>query len=91
LTGYLESLLRARLPADVQILTPSDPQQRGCQLSLRLQRNSQQARAVFESLAAAGFTGDWREPDVIRVAPIPLYNTFVEVWEFVAALARFLR
>ncbi|MGH8186950.1 MAG: kynureninase, partial [Steroidobacteraceae bacterium] len=68
LTGYLESLLRARLSADVKILTPADPQQRGCQLSLRLQRNSQQARAVFEALAAAGFTGDWREPDVIRAA-----------------------
>lgn len=91
LTGYLESLLRARLAADVKVLTPSDPQQRGCQLSLRLQRNSQQARTVFEALAAAGFTGDWREPDVIRVAPIPLYNTFVEAWEFVAALERFLR
>jgi kynureninase len=91
LTGYLESLLRARLAADVKILTPADPQQRGCQLSLRLQRNSQQARAVFEALAAAGFTGDWREPDVIRVAPIPLYNTFAEAWEFVSALERFLR
>lgn len=91
LTGYLESLLRARLAADVKVLTPSDPQQRGCQLSLRLQRDPQQARTVFEALAAAGFTGDWREPDVIRVAPIPLYNTFVEAWEFVAALERFLR
>jgi kynureninase len=91
LTGYLESLLRARLAQDLTILTPSDPQARGCQLSLRLRRTPSQARDVFRALAAAGFTGDWREPDVIRVAPVPLYNRFVEVWEFVAALERFLR
>jgi kynureninase len=60
-------------------------------LSLRLRRSSAEARKVFDALAAAGFTGDWREPDVIRVAPVPLYNTFAEVWEFVAALGRLLR
>jgi kynureninase len=91
LTGYLEQLLRAQLADSLTILTPADPQARGCQLSLRLRRTSAQARAVFDALATAGFTGDWREPDVIRVAPVPLYNTFVEVWEFVAALGRLLR
>jgi kynureninase len=91
LTGYLESLLRAQLADSVTILTPADPEARGCQLSLRLKRTSAEAHKVFDALAAAGFTGDWREPDVIRVAPVPLYNTFVEVWEFVAALGRFLR
>jgi kynureninase len=91
LTGYLESLLRAQLADSVKILTPADPEARGCQLSLRLRRTSTQAREVFNALAAAGFTGDWREPDVIRVAPVPLYNSFTEVWEFVAALERTLR
>jgi len=91
LTGYLESLLRAQFADSLTILTPSDPEARGCQLSLRLRRSSREARKVFDALAAAGFTGDWREPDVIRVAPVPLYNTFAEVWEFVAALGRFLR
>ncbi|MGH8236329.1 MAG: kynureninase [Steroidobacteraceae bacterium] len=91
LTGYLESLLRAQLANSVTILTPADPEARGCQLSLRLKRTSAEAHKVFDALAAAGFTGDWREPDVIRVAPVPLYNTFVEVWEFVAALGRLLR
>lgn len=91
LTGYLESLLRAQLADSVTILTPADPEQRGCQLSLRLRRSSADAHKVFDALAAAGFTGDWREPDVIRVAPVPLYNTFAEVWEFVSALGRFLR
>lgn len=91
LTGYLESLLRAQLADSLTILTPADPEARGCQLSLRLRRSSTEARKVFNALAAAGFTGDWREPDVIRVAPVPLYNTFAEAWEFAAALGRFLR
>jgi kynureninase len=91
LTGYLESLLRAQLSDSVTILTPADPEARGCQLSLRQRRSSADAHKVFDALAAAGFTGDWREPDVIRVAPVPLYNTFAEVWAFVSALGRFLR
>jgi kynureninase len=91
LTGDLESLLRAQLAGSLTILTPTDPAARGCQLSLRLRRSPAEARKVFDALAAAGFTGDWREPDVIRIAPVPLYNTFTEVWEFVAALRRFLR
>jgi kynureninase len=91
LTGYLESLLQAQLADSVTILTPADPEARGCQLSLRLRRTSAEAHAVFDGLAAAGFTGDWREPNVIRVAPVPLYNTFAEVWDFVAALGRLLR
>jgi kynureninase len=91
LTGYLESLLRAQLADAATILTPSDPEARGCQLSLRLRRSPAEAHKVFDALAAAGFTGDWREPDVIRVAPVPLYNTFVEVWEFAATLGRLLR
>jgi kynureninase len=91
LTGYLEWLLRAQLADAATILTPSDPEARGCQLSLRLRRSPAEAHKVFDALAAAGFTGDWREPDVIRVAPAPLYNTFVEVWEFAATLGRLLR
>jgi kynureninase len=91
LTGYLESLIRAQLSDSLTILTPSDPEARGCQLSLRLRRSAAEAHKVFDTLAAAGFTGDWREPDVIRVAPIPLYNTFAEAWDFNAALGRALR
>jgi kynureninase len=91
LTGYLESLLRAQLADSLTILTPADPEARGCQLSLRLRRTPAEAHKVFDALADAGITGDWREPDVIRVAPVPLYNTFVEAWEFVAALGRLLR
>jgi kynureninase len=85
LTGYFESLLR-ELQDSVTILTPAEPAARGAQLSLRLNRSPAQARLIHTALTQRGFICDWREPDVIRAAPVPLYNTFVEVWEFVAAL-----
>jgi kynureninase len=91
LTAYLESLLRAQLADSLTILTPTDPEARGCQLSLRLKRSASEAHKVFAALEAGGFIGDWREPDVIRAAPVPLYNTFADAWEFAAALGRALR
>jgi len=90
LTGYLESLLDARLRNSLTILTPHDPAARGCQLSLRLHRAPAAARDVHSALTREGYICDWREPDVIRAAPVPLYNSFVEVWEFVAALQQAL-
>ncbi len=89
LTGYLEFLL-LRLGDSLSILTPPQPQARGCQLSIRLHRTADQARAVFEALTRRGFIGDWRAPDVIRVAPVPMYNTFAEAWDFAAALEQCL-
>ena len=83
LTGYLDFLL-ASLP--VESLTPEDPRSRGCQLSLRMGRNAAHGRAVFEHLQQAGMVCDWREPDVIRAAPVPLYNSFEDVFRFAAAL-----
>ena len=91
LTGYLQSLLQARLPTALTIITPNDPEARGCQLSLRLHRSPADARAVFDSLAKQGVVCDWREPDIIRVAPVPLYNSFVDVWQFTQALEQALR
>jgi kynureninase len=85
LTAYLEWLLQRELPEAIEILTPADPQRRGCQLSLRV-KSSSSGRAVFEKLEASGVTGDWREPDVIRVAPVPLYNRYEEVHRFVEIL-----
>ena len=83
LTGHLEELLDA-LPTDrIEIITPRDPAQRGCQLSLRVRDAD---KSLFERITAAGVIADWREPDVIRVAPTPLYNTFAEVQQFVAVL-----
>ncbi len=89
LTGYLEWRLRRDLGDSVEILTPADPGRRGCQLSLRV-KSSGSGRAVFDKLEASGVTCDWREPDVIRVAPVPLYNRYEEVHRFVEILRRSL-
>ena len=88
LTGYLAFLLDS-LP--VEILTPAGVSARGCQLSLRLGSEAAPARSVFERLQHAGMVCDWREPDVMRVAPVPLYNSFEEVFRFAAALETTLR
>ncbi len=88
LTGFLAFLLDS-LP--LEILTPAGVSSRGCQLSLRLGRDAAQGRSVFERLQAAGMVCDWREPDVIRVAPVPLYNSFEDVFRFAMALQTILR
>ena len=89
LTGYLEWLLRRDVGEAVEILTPADPNRRGCQLSMRVRANVP-GKTVFEGLEASGVTCDWREPDVIRVAPVPLYNRYDDVWRFVEILRRAL-
>lgn len=77
LTGYLEFLLKGM--QGVSIMTPLSEAERGCQLSIKAAQNG---RKVFEALQAAGVICDWREPDCIRVAPVPLYNTFTDVYRF---------
>jgi kynureninase len=81
LTGYLEFLLKSigNHQEKFQIITPEDKNQRGCQLSLLMKKNG---KIVFDKITKAGVIADWREPDVIRVAPVPLYNTFEEVFSF---------
>jgi kynureninase len=91
LTGYMQHLIEQRLPEQVQIITPGAAQQRGCQLSLRIARPTDQAKRCHEALSAAGVIGDWREPDVLRLAPIPLYNSFNDVFDAVDVLARALQ
>lgn len=86
LTGYLEFLLQALLADHIAIITPCDPAQRGCQLSLKVKTRQIEGRILFERLAAAGVSCDWREPNVIRVAPVPLYNRFEDVYRFVEIL-----
>ncbi|WP_159015755.1 kynureninase [Cognatiluteimonas profundi] len=86
LTGYLEALIHERLEATLQILTPRDPAQRGAQLSLRVTGGREQGLHLFEFLANAGVVGDWREPDVIRISPAPLYNSHVDILRFVRAV-----
>ena len=82
LTGYLEALIREQLSDVLQIVTPREPARRGCQLSLRVVGGRERGRALFEHLAARGVLGDWREPDVIRISPAPLYNTHADVLRF---------
>ncbi len=82
LTGYLESLVQQRLDGVFEILTPAESERRGCQLSLRVHGGRDAGRKLFKRLLRAGVVSDWREPDVIRVTPVPIYNSFRDCREF---------
>lgn len=85
LTGYLEFVVQqAGLP--ITLMTPANSAERGCQLSLLIESDG---KAVFTYLTERGIIGDWREPNCIRLAPAPLYNTFTEVWHVGEALRLF--
>jgi kynureninase len=91
LTSYLEFLIQQRnLSSDkkVEIITPANQEERGAQLSLRA--GGTEGKRVFDQLIAAGVIADWRYPDVIRVAPAPLYNSFQDVYRFAELLFLFL-
>ena len=88
LTGYLETQVRARLPHVLHIVTPTETQRRGCQLSLRVAGGREQGRSLFEYLQSVGVLGDWREPDVIRISPTPMYNRYRDVLRFVEEVER---
>ncbi len=83
LTGYLRFLLQRSSSDRFKIITPSDPDARGCQLSILVHDKPKQ---LHESLLAEGAVCDFREPNIIRAAPVPLYNTFHEVWRFALIL-----
>jgi kynureninase len=89
LTGFMAELLRPLAPR-VTIITPGASAARGCQLSLRVAGGVDPGRRVFEGLRAGGVVCDWRAPDIIRVAPVPLYNCFEDVQRFAARLAAVL-
>ena len=84
LTGYLEFLIEQIGSTKFSLITPTDPNARGAQLSIQAHEHPKQ---LHEELIAAGVKCDFREPNVIRVAPTPLYNTFHEVWRFAQILA----
>lgn len=86
LGDYLEFLLRRHFQGRIGSITPAD--QRGCQLSLVVLDERLDARALFRRLEEHNVFADWREPNVIRVAPAPLYNSFGDVFEFVQRLRR---
>lgn len=90
LTGYLEYLLNNIIQEHnkplFQIITPHHPEERGCQLSLQFRIKGKE---LFQYLTEKGIIADWREPDVIRVAPVPLYNSFKDVFVFASHVAAF--
>ena len=86
LTAYFDALVREQLGDVLHVVTPNDPARRGCQLSLRVKGPREAGRSLFEFLATRGIVTDWREPDVIRAAPTPLYNRHIDCLRFVLAV-----
>ncbi len=91
LTGYLEFIVdavRNNTGVNLQILTPSNPNERGCQLSIVVPGATKQ---LVKDLAERGIIVDWREPNVIRMAPVPLYNSFKDIFTFGEVFTEFLK
>jgi kynureninase len=88
LTGYFEFLIHELNNDNIKIITPSNPLERGCQLSIQVKSAD---KSLHSKLTEAGVITDWREPDVIRCAPVPLYNSFVDVYKLVERLKATLK
>jgi kynureninase len=91
LTAYASRLLRERARNEIHIITPDAPEDRGCQLSLRVNGGPRRGRRIFDALGDHGIVCDWREPDIIRIAPAPLYNRFLDLFELVEELSAALQ
>lgn len=87
LTGYFEFLLKQLGEDVIRIITPSNPEERGCQLSIQVLNAD---KSLHDKLTEVGVISDWREPDVIRCAPVPLYNSFEDVFRMVEKLKEIL-
>lgn len=87
LTAYFEYLLKDIEGDQIEIITPQSPAERGCQLSIKVKNADKE---LFDQLMAAGVVSDWRDPNVIRVAPAPLYNSYSDVYEMVQRLKKLL-
>ncbi len=89
LTGYLWFLLQeinaAATKKIIEFITPLNEADRGCQVSMLM---LERGKEIYDALIKEGFIVDWREPNVIRLAPVPLYNTFEEVWRFAELLSK---
>ncbi|HLV15230.1 MAG TPA: kynureninase [Xanthomarina sp.] len=88
LTGYFEFLINEINNPKIKIITPSNPKERGCQLSIQLKDAD---KSLHKKLLEANIITDWREPDVIRCAPVPLYNSFEDVYRMVEKLKELLK
>ena len=96
LTGYAEFMLKQLLKEfdSIAIITPTNPEERGCQLSIQIKEHG---KAVFDYLNDHGVIADWREPNqeneqagVIRIAPVPLYNRYIDIFKFVSLFRKAL-
>ena len=87
LTGYLEYLILQMNNKNIDIITPKDPNQRGCQLSIKLNNSK---KSLHENLRLNNVITDWRDPNVIRCAPVPFYNSYQDVYNFVKILKKLL-
>ena len=87
LSGYLRFLLDQIENSPFDIITPKNEKERGCQVSIQMKKDG---KKIFEELSKNHIIADWREPDVIRIAPVPLYNTFEDVFRFVKLFSSFL-
>ena len=88
--SYLDAMLEAVLGDRIESITPTAIDQRGCQFALRVTAADVDGRAIYERLEEAHVACDWRYPDVIRVAPVPLYNSFADIHQFVHVLDQIL-
>jgi len=88
LTGFLEFLLNKLEKGNFQIITPEDPLKRGCQLSLLLREKGE---SIFNDFSKNNISVDWREPDVMRISPVPLYNSFSDVFKLYEVLKKSLQ
>lgn len=87
LTGYFEYLINQIDTASIKIITPSNPKERGCQLSIQVKNAD---KSLHKKLTVNNIITDWREPDVIRCAPVPMYNSFEDVYRMVECLSSIL-
>ena len=87
LTGYLEYLIKDLKNEQIKIITPENPEERGCQLSIQLKNAD---KSLHQQLMDKHVITDWREPDVIRCAPVPFYNTYEDVYSMVDILKKLL-
>jgi kynureninase len=88
MTGFLAELITSELGELLDIITPLNESRRGCQLSLRVRAGHEKGRELFDFLERSGVITDWREPDIIRAAPVPLYNRYEDCWGLVDHVLR---
>ncbi len=91
LTQYLQEVIESAAEEsgqEIRIITPTEAHNRGCQISISI---PSKGKSAFDKLSAAGVVADWREPDVIRLAPVPLYNSFEDVFRFGDLLKNYLK